>query len=125
MGNREFDTGATRDTDADKLDFEGAVSPSVLWEFAKYMRKHTIDSDGNERSSDNWQKGFPDEVLMKSLLRHVMDLWLMHRGYDVERPESGESVTWDDAFGGAFFNLQAMWHQYAWEQAVADGMADA
>lgn len=107
---RRFDSGATRDTDEGKLDFEGALSPLVLWAFASYMQGHSVMPDGSVRSADNWQKGFPEDVLMKSLLRHVMDLWLLHRGNAVRRPEDGKEVTWEDAMGGALFNLQALWH---------------
>lgn len=109
---RHFDSGAIRDSDTGKLDFEGALSPAVLWEFTAYMSRHRTMPDGSVRSADNWQKGFPDDVLMKSLLRHVMDIWMLHRGHQVVRPENGEEVDMDDALGGAFFNLQAIWHSY-------------
>jgi hypothetical protein len=87
---RTFETGATRDTDKDKLDYEGFLSPLVLQRFAQYMRKHQVQTDGCIRKSDNWQKGIPKEVYMKSLLRHMMELWLCHRGNitDVSREES-------------------------------------
>jgi len=83
---RQFKSGATRDIDENKLDYEGFFSPIVLQRFAEYMNKHRIQPDGNIRDSDNWQKlfGTPEEhksVCMKSLLRHVMDLWLFHRGH--------------------------------------------
>jgi hypothetical protein len=76
---RTFDGGATRDTDTGKLDYEGFLSPRVLVEFAKYMHKHRVQSDGSLRSSDNWQKGMPREVYMKSMFRHFMDVWQEHR----------------------------------------------
>lgn len=107
---RHFDGGATRDDDDGKLDFEGALSPLVLVAFAAYMDRHRDTADGR-RDADNWQAGFPRDVLMKSLLRHVMDLWLLHRGHQVVRPEDGHVVEWDDALGGVLFNAQAMWHQ--------------
>jgi hypothetical protein len=76
---RTFETGATRDTDKDKLDYEGYLSPLVLRRFAQYMRKHQVQADGQMRKSDNWQKGIPEDVYMKSLLRHMMEVWLLHR----------------------------------------------
>ena len=76
---RNFETGATRDTDLNKYDLEGFLSPIVLQRFAEYMNKNRIQSDGNTRNSDNWQKGIPKEVYMKSGLRHFMDWWLEHR----------------------------------------------
>jgi len=35
---RTFDTGATRDTSQDKLDFEGFLSPLVIKRFGEYNR---------------------------------------------------------------------------------------
>jgi hypothetical protein len=78
---RKFKTGATRDDDIAKYDYEGFLSPVVLQRFAEYMNKHRIQADGNVRDSDNWQRGIPKNAYMKSLFRHFMDLWLEHRGY--------------------------------------------
>lgn len=77
---RQFTTGATRDTDKDKLDFEGFLSPAVLQRYAEFMHKNRVQADGNLRGSDNWQKGIPKDAYMKSLTRHFMDVWLSHRG---------------------------------------------
>lgn len=77
---RKFETGATRDDDHDKLDFEGFLHPLVLEMFGKYMHKHRFQADGEMRDSDNWQKGMSKSVYMKSLFRHFMDLWALHRG---------------------------------------------
>jgi hypothetical protein len=77
---RKFDTGATRDTDVGKLDYEGFLSPIVLKRYAEYMNKHRTQSDGGLRDSDNWQKGIPKDTYMKSMWRHFMDLWFEHRG---------------------------------------------
>ncbi len=76
---REFDTGATRDSEEGKLDYEGFLSPLVLRRYAEYMHKHRKQSDGKMRNSDNWQKGIPLTAYMKSLWRHVIDLWTLHR----------------------------------------------
>jgi len=77
---RTFETGATRDTAEGKLDYEGFLSPEVLCRYAQYLDKHRIQSDGTLRESDNWQKGIARSVYLKSLLRHLMDVWLLHRG---------------------------------------------
>lgn len=106
---RTFETGATRDTDEGKYDFEGFLSPEVLYAFAAYMHKHRLQKDGTLRDGDNWQKGMPRQECMKSLLRHIIDLWSIERGVLVKRPETGELVSIDDALGGALFNLQIMW----------------
>jgi hypothetical protein len=94
---RTFDTGATRDTEDGKLDYEGFLSPIVLHRFAQYMHKHRIQSDGNMRASDNWQRGIPREAYMKSAWRHLMDWWQEHRGYT-----SRDGL--EDALCGVIFN---------------------
>lgn len=76
---RVFETGATRDSDADKYDYEGFLSPGVLERFAEYMHKHRRQVDGSLRDSDNWQKGIPREQYMKSMWRHFMAVWSGHR----------------------------------------------
>ena len=109
---REFSTGATRDTDEDKLDFEGFFSPLVLHRYAEYMHTHRIQSDGKLRDSDNWQKGFGSEhfdVCMKSAMRHMFDMWSEHRGLP-----SREGM--DAAINGVLFNLMAYQHQRLLEQ---------
>ena len=76
---REFETGANRDLDDTKLDLEGFLCPAVLQRFGEYMHKKRETAAG-VRDSDNWQKGMPLEVYMKSLFRHFHNLWLNHRG---------------------------------------------
>jgi hypothetical protein len=76
---RVFGTGATRDTDEGKLDFEGFLSPRALEMFAIYMNKNRVQSDGSLRASDNWQKGIPRDAYMKSMYRHFFDVWKEHR----------------------------------------------
>ena len=78
---RTFETGATRDTDAEKIDPEGFLSPLVIQRYCDYMQRHQTQADGKIRTSDNWQKGIPRDAYMKSLWRHFLDVWLVHRGY--------------------------------------------
>lgn len=102
---RTFGTGATRDTDDGKLDYEGFLSPIVLERFACYMHENRKMADGSLRSSDNWQKGIPKDVYMKSLWRHFMDLWLLHRGVDFDA--SGKELPGiDEALCALLFNVQ-------------------
>jgi hypothetical protein len=103
---RQFDTGATRDTINNKPQYEGYLSPVVLERYGRYMLKHQQQSDGTQRPSDNWQKGIPPSAYMDSLLRHVMDVWLHHRGYPKLAKESRE-----DAICGALFNLMGYLHE--------------
>lgn len=77
---RKFSTGATRNSDDAKLDYEGFLSPLVLKRYAEYLNKHRVQADGKLRDSDNWQKGIPLTVYMKSLWRHFIDMWSIHRG---------------------------------------------
>jgi hypothetical protein len=95
---REFETGATRDTDIDKLDYAGFFSSAVMQEYARYMHMHRIQADGKLRASDNWKKGIPKEEYIKSLFRHFMDLYLEHEGH-----ESREGIK--SALCGIMFNV--------------------
>lgn len=79
---REFDTGATRDTEDDKLDPEGFLSPVVILGYCEYMHRNRTMADGSLRESDNWQKGIPLDSYAKSMWRHMLDFWLVHRNYD-------------------------------------------
>ncbi len=102
---RTFDTGATRDGDANKLDYEGFLSPIVLRRFAAYMHKHRVQPDGGLRDSDNWQKGIPLDAYMKSMFRHFMDVWAAHRGFDA--PSMEESLC------ALLFNVQGYFHEWS------------
>lgn len=79
---RTFESGATRNSDENRIDPEAYLSPSALYEYCSYMKRHALQADGKIRSGDNWQKGMPRSVYMKSLWRHMLDLWLEHRGYE-------------------------------------------
>lgn len=79
MENRVFESGASRNSDEGKLDFEGFLSPTVLEAYSEYMNKNTYLEDGSRRDSDNWQKGMPKDAYMKSMWRHFMDVWKDHR----------------------------------------------
>jgi hypothetical protein len=118
---REFATGATRDADDGKYDYEGFLSPAVLQRYAQYMHANRVQSDGSLRSGDNWQKGIPFDVYMKSMWRHFMDVWTMHRRSGEE--EAWESITADDevaleeALCAVLFNAQGYLHELLREQA--------
>jgi hypothetical protein len=99
---RTFDTGATRDTAGDKLDYEGFLSPRALRRYAEYMHVHRKQSDGTLRAADNWQKGIPLDAYMKSLWRHFMDVWLAHR----LKGRAGE-----DALCAMLFNVMGYLHE--------------
>ena len=101
---RTSPSGANRDDDVNKLDFEGFLSPLVLHRFAVYMHKNRLLKDGSVRESDNWQKGMPREWYMKSGWRHFFDWWEEHRGI-----ESREGV--EEALCGLLFNTMGYLHE--------------
>jgi hypothetical protein len=109
---RTFESGATRDTGMSKPDYEGFLSPEVLVAFGEYMLSHQRQSDGSLRESDNWQKGIPLNVYMKSLFRHVVDLWRMHRNPDVEIFDKGKQVTMESLLCAVMFNVMGYLHEY-------------
>jgi hypothetical protein len=102
---RKFDTGATRDTDSGKNDYEGFLSPIVLERYGNYMTKHRIQADGSLRDSDNWQKGIPKETYIKSMWRHFLDVWFIHRGYKRFDKQRNEEITIDEALCALLFNV--------------------
>ena len=114
---RKFETGATRDTDKGKLDYEGFFSPLVLEERARYMHKHREQSDGQYRESDNWQKGIPRKDYMKSAWRHFKDWWTLHRGYRaVDR--DGNTVEIKEAICALMFNAEGYLHELLREEGA-------
>jgi len=105
---RTFDTGATRDTDTSKLDFDGFLSPLVLKRYAEYLNKHRVQADGKLRDSDNWQKGIPITAYMKSLWRHFIDMWTFHRGYN---PKSDGAFEFEESICAVIFNASGYLHE--------------
>lgn len=81
MSIRTFKSGANRNSEEGKRDIEAYLNPRALQIYCDYMYKHQFLEDGTKRPGDNWQKGFGKDVCAKSLMRHVLDFWLFHRGY--------------------------------------------
>lgn len=101
---REFDSGATRDTEEGKLDFEGFLCPYVLERYGQYMNKNRIQADGNVRASDNWQKGIPMDAYMKSMWRHFHDVWKAWR--------AGDLSNWmEERLCALLFNVMGLLHE--------------
>jgi hypothetical protein len=111
---REFDTGATRDEDDSKLDYEGFLSPLVLEQFASYMHRHRTQKDGSIRPSDNWQKGIPFDAYMKSMLRHQMEAWSLHR-------QNGDIEDKIEALCAMMFNIQGYMFELLKLRKLRDG----
>lgn len=102
---REFHTGATRDTDEGKRDYEAFLSPLVIRAYGHHMMRHQVQSNGQRRESDNWQKGIPMGAYMKSMWRHFLDVWSIWRGYS-------SKDTLEVALCALFFNVHGMLHEH-------------
>jgi hypothetical protein len=68
------------------------------------MHSHRQQTDGKLRASDNWTKGIPRDVYMKSIWRHFLDVWLSHRGYPTE-------AGLEEALCALLFNVQGYLHE--------------
>lgn len=100
---RQFSTGAIRDTDVNKPDYQGYLSPLALHHYGRYMLKHQKQADGVMRQSDNWKKGIPESAYVKSLIRHVVEFWLAHETYDIAAEE--------EALDAILFNTMGILHE--------------
>ena len=105
---RTFSSGATRDSDDGKLDFEGFLSPRALRAFAEYMHANRVQTDGNVRASDNWQKGIPLDAYMKSMWRHFFAVWSTYRDEIDTGSTKNEQV---QNLCALLFNVQGMLHE--------------
>ncbi len=106
---RVFETGANRDNDDDKYDYEGFLSPVVLEAFAAYMHENRKTLDGTYRASDNWQKGIPQEAYVKSAYRHFHDFTKIWRGFKAKEGELAATM-------GILFNVMG----WVFERIKAD-----
>lgn len=120
---QEFATGATRNADNHKHDYEGFLDPAVLFTYGGYMQSHRLQRDGTVRDSDNWQKGIPLAKYMKSLLRHTFDLWRLHRGYIVIDPDTNTPATRKHLCCAILFNVQGYLFELIKEDALTKGVA--
>lgn len=101
---RVFQTGATRDLDETKVDYEGHISPLVTKRYGQYMHEHRKQADGAMRASDNWQLGIDKTAYLKSLVRHMEDVKLIWDGYVDEATEPDM----EKALCAVIFNAQGL-----------------
>jgi len=113
---RQFSTGATRNTDEGKNDYEGFFSYPVFEAFGDYMTLHRKQADGKLRASDNWQKGIPKDAYMKSMYRHFFDVWAIHRGYKRIDKLTGNEITLKEALCALLFNVMGYLHELLKEE---------
>lgn len=117
---RTFESGATRDSDDGKIDYEAILSPLVIQRFGEYMLQHSTLPDGSKRSGDNWQHGFGLDVTLKSLWRHHVDVWALHRS------EQQHTIEMEEALCAVLFNAAAYLHQLLSDDPIdAEIAADA
>jgi len=119
---RSFETGATRTDDRDKPDYEGYLSPLVIEEYGRYCLKHQYKGTAKERGSDNWQRGMPRSAYMKSMFRHFLEVWKLHRnpvvdnGSRTDEDQIKTSQAYEDAMCDALcalmFNAMGYLHEY-------------
>ena len=106
-----FESGATRNSDGHKYDFEGFLCPAVLERYGQYMHANRKQADGTLRASDNWQKGIPQPKYMSSLVRHTMDLWRLWDGWSVVDKDSGEKCDLETLCCAVMFNVMGLLHE--------------
>lgn len=107
---RVFETGASRDTEEGKIDFD-CLSPIALEYFSQYMHGKRKMPDGTMRNADNWQFGIPKNSYMKSLLRHVFLFWKWHRGSTIKENAKDELCA-------IIFNAQGYLHTMLVEEVA-------
>jgi len=119
---RTFETGATRDTDEGKHDYEGFLSPLVIERFGGYMTKHRKQADGNLRDSDNWQKGIPLAQYMKSAWRHLIYWWKLHRRWSTLDADLEELL--EDTICALLFNAMGYLHEHLKAKIILKGLRE-
>lgn len=108
---RTFETGATRNVEVDP-DYHGFFSPLAMHAYGEYMHAHRLQADGSLRDSDNWQKGMPVDVCVRSLRRHTHDVELIADGYpELARSDPRDEHTWRAHLSAIIFNAQVLLHQ--------------
>lgn len=110
---RKFKTGAFRDTDVQKLNYIGSLSPLVLRRFTQYMQEHNLKVGDLQRDEGNWKKGMPTQSYMKSKLRHIIDTWLTFEGY--------ENYDIEELLCAELFNVQGQLHNILVEKLKRKG----
>ena len=105
----QFGTGATRSDTSRRNDPEGYLSSIAIERYCEYMTKHRVQADGSIRDSDNWQKGMPFGRALKGLWRHLMHLWIRHRGFNPS--DEFAAADMEEDLCAIMFNTQVMLHQ--------------
>lgn len=79
------------------------LSPLVLKRYGEYMMKHQITEAGEKREGDDWKKSWDqdwwNDTLIDSKIRHILDAWLIHDGYEFEARDDEEEALCAEIFG--------------------------
>lgn len=102
---RQFDSGATRDNNADKYDYKGFLSAKAIRRFGQYMHQHRKQADGSMRGSDNWKLGIPIAAYTESFVRHTIDFMAALEKLPQGSPEADELAC------AIWFNVQGYLHE--------------
>lgn len=103
---RTFSSGATRDSDADKIEYRRHFSAPALRRYGTYMHRHRFQSDGSLREPDNWKKGIPVDAYYNSLYRHNQEL-----AYEVETSGRLEGEVKEEMLCAIIFNAMGALHE--------------
>lgn len=104
---RTFETGANRDTNTNKVDYMGHISPLVTHRYGQYMNECRNLPDGTRRAADNWKAGMPVPVWLESLVRHMEDVKLIADGYS----DVATTPDMEKALCAVLFNAQGLLYQ--------------
>lgn len=89
---RIFDTGATRDSNNNKLAYDQGLSMQVLQTYMEYLNKHRVMKDGSLRSFDNWKLGIEVPAYRESLMRHTIDTIRKSKGLPLREESDLKSL---------------------------------
>jgi len=120
---RQFDSGATRDTNVNKPSYVKALSPITLQYYVDYLSRHRLQSDGNLRDWDNWKNGIPQDVYLDGLGRHFWAVWLLCHNFPAS--DNHGPVTLKDSLCGVIFNAQGMLHELLKNQTLIEFVCPA
>jgi hypothetical protein len=121
---RTFGTGATRNVEVDP-DYHGFFSPLSMHAYGEYMHAHRLQSDGTIRDSDNWQLGMPNDAYVRSLVRHIHDVELIHDGFkELARSDARDPSTFKAHLSAIIFNAQGILHNLVKEDIEAQREAE-
>lgn len=117
VGNKEiteFETGATRDAEKDKLNYIRALCPLVMRCYVTYIGEHRRQSNGDLRDWDNWKRGIPKQRYLEGLDRHKRAVWLLHEGFPAF--DNRGPVNMKDSLCGVIFGAMGMLREVLMEE---------